>query len=284
MQIQKVAVVGAGAMGRQIALNAAIYGYDTKLTDSYENVREDVKKWAEEYLAGRIAKGRMSAEKVAEIKTRFHVVDSTKEAVCDADLVIEAVIEREDVKQAVFREISEYVPEGAILTTNSSRMPSSKFAKCVKDPSKLANTHYNNPALVMKAVEIQMNPFTSEETAQTLKEFMEKNGKTPIMIRKEIDGMVVSRILHGINEEALYLVENGYCSIEDVDHACEEGLHHPMGPFRLMDLTGVDLNFHIRDNVYKATGEKPVGYDLFKSYYEKGRFGKKVGHGFYDYE
>ncbi len=284
MEIKKVAVIGGGAMGRQIALNAAVYGYETKVTDAIPAVREAVKAWADEYLAGRIAKGRMTEEKVAGIKKIFSVVDTTEEAVKDADLVIEAVVERMDIKQLVFTEISKYAPEGAILTTNSSRMPSSLFAGCVKDPSRLANTHYNNPALVMKAVEIQMNPQTSEETAETLKQFMIANGKTPIMVRKEIDGMVVSRILHGINEEALYLVENGYCDIEDVDNACQEGLHHPMGPFRLMDLTGLDLNLDIRERVYKETGVKPVGYDLIKSYVDKGRFGKKVGKGFYDYE
>lgn len=284
MEIKKVAVIGGGVMGRQIALNAAISGFETKVSDAAEAVREAVRNWAESYLEGRIAKGRMSREQVQEIKSRFSVAETTAEAVRDADLVIEAVLEREDIKKEVFREISRYAPKGAILTTNSSRMPSSVFIDCVPDPGRLANTHYNNPALVMKAVEIQQNEFTTEETAETLADFMRKNGKIPIRIRKEIDGMAVSRILHAINEEALLLVEGGYCTIEDVDNACTAGLNHPMGPFRLMDLTGLDLNFDIRDNEYKRTGVKPTGYDLFKSYVEKGRFGKKTGHGFYDYE
>ncbi len=284
MEIRKVAVIGGGVMGRQIALNAAISGFETKVSDAAEAVREAVRNWAESYLEGRIAKGRMSHGQVQEIKERFSVAETTAEAVRDADLVIEAVLEREDIKKEVFREISRYAPEGAILTTNSSRMPSSLFIDCVPDPGRLANTHYNNPALVMKAVEIQQNEFTTEETAEALADFMRKNGKIPIRIRKEIDGMAVSRILHAINEEALLLVEGGYCTIEDVDNACTAGLNHPMGPFRLMDLTGLDLNFDIRDNEYKRTGVKPTGYDLFKSYVEKGRFGKKTGHGFYDYE
>ena len=284
MEIQKVAVIGGGVMGRQIALNAAISGYETKVTDVLEAVRDAIREWAETYLAGRIAKGRMSEEQVAGVKKRFSVAETIEEAVRDADLVIEAVVEREDIKKEVFREISRYAPEGAILTTNSSRMPSSTFMDCVKDPGRLANTHYNNPALVMKAVEIQQNERTTEETAEALVDFMKKNGKTPIRIRKEIDGLAVSRILHAINEEALHLVEGGYCSIEDVDNACTAGLNHPMGPFRLMDLTGLDLNLDIRENEYKRTGIKPVGYDLFKSYVEQGRLGKKTGHGFYDYE
>ncbi len=284
MDINRVAVIGSGTMGRQIALNAALSGYYTTLTDSYEAARRSAAGWADQYLAGRIEKGRLTQQQVADAKNRFVITDSLQEAVKNADLVIEAVVEQEDVKKEVFREISLFVPKDAILTTNSSRMPSSLFLDCVNDPSRLANMHYNNPALVMKGVEIQQNPETSEDTVESLLVFAKKCGKTPIRIRKEIDGLVCSRFVHAINEEALYLVENGYCSIEDVDNACTAGLNHPMGPFRLMDLTGLDLNFDIRNNEYLRTGIKPIGYDLFKSYVEKGRTGKKSGHGFYDYE
>ena len=284
MTINNVAVVGGGLMGRQIALNAAICGYVVKVTDSIADVRANVEAWKEEYLNGRIAKGRMSAEQVNDIKSRFAVVDGIEAAVCDADLVIEAVVEREDVKKAVFREVCKFAPAQAILATNSSRMPSSNFADSVTDPSKLANMHYNNPALVMKAVEVQQNEQTSEDTVQSLLEFCRKNGKVPIRVRKEIEGLPVSRILHAINEEALFLVEHGYCDVEDVDNACTAGLNHPMGPFRLMDFTGLDLNLDIRENEFKMTGSKPLGYDLFKSYVDQGRLGRKVKKGFYDYD
>ena len=118
MEIRKVAVIGGGLMGRQIALNASISGYETKVTDSIEAVRTAVESWKEDYLAGRIAKGRMTKEQVAEIKSRFSVVENIQNAVCDADLVIEAVVEREDVKKAVFKEVSQYAPAKAIIATN----------------------------------------------------------------------------------------------------------------------------------------------------------------------
>lgn len=283
MEIRNVAVVGGGLMGRQIAMNTAIYPYEVYLADSNPAVLDSVRQWAEEYLAGRIAKGRMSEEQVAGIKARFHVVDSVEEAVKDADLVIEAVVERVDVKTALLQQVAQLVRPDTIIATNSSRMVSSMFVDVVPNPSRLCNLHYFNPALVMKLTEVVCGEHTSEETVQAMCEFSVATGKKPVTVNKEIDGFIVNRILNAINREARWLVENGYCSYEDLDIACENGLNHPMGPFRLNDLTGIDLTYDILKRTMDETGEKPAGFDLIKGFYDKGYYGKKSGRGFYDY-
>lgn len=283
MNISKVTVIGGGLMGRQIALNTAIYPFEVVLVDSNPAVLEAVKQWQEEYLAGRIAKGRMSGEQVQGIKSRFRVVASLEEALQDADLVIEAIVEQEDAKHTLLKQVSAMVHPDTIIVTNSSQMVSSLFKDDVSNPGRLANMHYFNPALVMKLVEVVQGEHVSDETAETLMEFCRTTGKKPILIRKEIDGFVVNRILGAIYREAHFLVESGYCTPQEIDIACENGLNHPMGPYRLNDLTGIDLSYDIMSREYAETGKKPQGYDIIKELYDKGYYGKKSGHGFYDY-
>ncbi len=284
MEITTVSVIGGGLMGRQIALNNAKYGFVSFLTDVSEDVCENARVWAEEYLAGRIAKGRMTEEEVAGIKSRFIVTSSLEDAVKDADLVIEAIFENEDAKHDIFRKLNQLCRKDTILATNSSAMVSSIFAGDVDDPSRLANLHYFNPALVMELTEVVKGEHTSEETAQALMAFSRATGKHPILLRKEVEKFVVNRIITAIANEAYWLVENGYCTPQDVDIACEKGAGHKMGPFRSKDLTGIDRNFLMMQAQYDKTGEKPVGYDLLKEQYDQGRYGRKTGHGFYDYE
>ena len=284
MNIKKVCVIGGGLMGRQIALNTAIYPFDVTIYDANPAVLEDVAKWKDEYLSGRIAKGRMTEEQVAAISSRFTVCRTMEEALKDADLVIEAIIENKEIKEAVFRQVSDLVRHDTIIATNSSRMASSLFAHCVANPRCLANLHYFNPALVMRLVEVVQGEHCSDETAQALYDFAIATGKEPIWLKKEVEGFVVNRILQAIKQEARWLVENGYCTPQEVDTACEKGLNHPMGPFRLEDFSGIDLTYNIMQRKIEQTGEIPVGYKLIKSYYDKGWYGKKSGRGFYDYE
>ncbi len=282
--LKKVCVVGGGLMGRQIALNTAIYGYEVSLYDSVPEVMDKVNAWAKEYMDGRIAKGRMTLDEVNGALSRFNTETVLEEAVKGAQLVIEAIIEDKEIKKAFFTKLDAILEEDAIVATNSSYMVSSLFSDCLKDPSRLANFHYFNPALVMKLVEVVQGDHTSDETVVFLMEFARRTGKTPIHITKEIDGFVVNRILRVIKDEAFSLVSAGICTPREVDLGVELGLGHPMGPFRLNDLTGIDLTYHLYERRLKETGEKPAGYDIIKAKYEAGEWGRKTGKGFYEYE
>lgn len=283
-KIEKICVVGGGLMGRQIALCAAIYGFQATVYDLKPEVVEAVKVWEEDYLAGRIAKGRMTEEQVAGIKSRFSVVGDLAEAVQGVDCVIEAIVEIEDVKKKFFRQLDEVIGEDVIVCTNSSYMISSTFVDCLRNPSRLCNMHFYNPALVMKFVEVVQGPHTSEETARAAYEFCLAIEKKPIWQKKEIAGFAGNYLISGLAERAKYLVENGYCTPQEVDTALEFGFNHKMGYFRMQDLTGIDLCFNTMKANYEKTGVKPDMFDTYEQMVKEGRLGRKTGHGFYDYE
>lgn len=282
--IKKVCVIGAGLMGRQIALNTAIHGYEVYLTDAFSETLEKVKVWSKEYLEGRVAKGRLTEEEARKAADNFKVVNTLEEAAKDADLVIEAIIEERKAKEKLFADLDKLVRSDTILATNSSYMVSSLFVDFVSNPERLANLHYFNPALVMKLTEVVQGEHTSKETVDVLMEFSRKTGKDPIWVKKEIDGFIANRILRAISFEAFSLLEKGIASPEDIDTAVEKGLNHPMGPFRLQDLTGVDLSYLSAQRILDETGVKRPGYDILKSKYEAGEYGKKVGKGWYEYK
>lgn len=282
--IKNVVVIGAGRMGRQIAMNTAIHGYQVVLHDSAQRVLQDAAAWAEDYLAGRVAKGRMTQEQTDQIKGRLSFCEGLEQAVACADLVIEAVVEVEEIKRDLLRRVSDLVREDTIIATNSSFMVSSVFADTVSHPERMANLHFFNPALVLKLTEVVRGEHTAQSTVDALMEFSRNTGKKPVLVQKEIDGFVANRLLNACKNEALFLVENGYCTFEDIDNACKNGLGHPMGQFELMDVTGVDTTYYRMVRDIERTGKEPVGYQLIKKMFDENRLGKKTGHGFYDYE
>ena len=282
--VKNIYVVGAGVMGHQIAILCAIRGYKTTCTDINEDILRKAEEFAHSYLSDRVAKGKLT-EKEAETARRNLVFTSdVKEAAREADYVIEAVIESMEVKRRLFAELDRLAPEHAILSTNSSRIVSSLIADVTRRPSKVLNLHFNNPALVMKLVEVVQGPHVSDETAQISMALCSKLDKVAILIRKEVEGFCVGRIIGTIIKEALWMYEMGVASPEDIDKACVYGAGHPMGPFRLMDLTGIDLEYVMKKEKFMRTGnpaDLPSPGIVEK--YVQGNLGEKSGQGWYKY-
>ncbi len=282
--IKNICVVGAGNMGHQIALLCAIHGYKTICTDVVPEILKKAEKFADTYLPGRVEKGKMTKEVAAAARKNISFTPSLKEAAKDADFVIEAVLEILDVKRKLFAELDQVAPPRAILATNSSYLVSSLIADVTKRPSKVVNMHFFNPALVMKLVEVVKGPPVSDETAQVTFDLSKKLEKEPVMVLKEVEGFLLNRIIKVIAREALWMLEMGIATFEDIDKACIYGAGHPMGPFRLMDLTGIDLNYIMNLDRFRRTGEREdLPSPSVVERYLKGNYGEKTGKGWYDY-
>jgi 3-hydroxybutyryl-CoA dehydrogenase len=284
MDIHTIAVIGAGNMGHQIALSAAINGFYVKCTDTNAAVLEKATKFAGDYLTERVSKGKLTEAEANNARTNIAFVSTIEEAAGDADLVIEAIAEKLALKRQVFTLLDKLCPAHTILATNSSYMVSSKIADATSRPAKVCNMHFFNPALVMKLVEVVKGPHVSDETVEAVMAAAKKMGKTPVLLNKEIYGFLVNRFLQATRQEALKLLDLGIASHEDIDTAVMNGLGYPMGPFQLLDLTGVDLAYHVSMEKYRESGDpadRPSPTIVEK--FTKGEWGKKTGKGFYNY-
>jgi 3-hydroxybutyryl-CoA dehydrogenase len=282
--IKKISVVGAGNMGHQISLLCAIHGYKTTCTDIAPDILKKAEKFADTYLPGRVEKGKMTKEVAESVRKNISFTLDLKEAVREADYVIEAAVEVLEVKRKVFADLDRLSPPQAILATNSSYLVSSLVADATKRPSKVVNMHFFNPALVMKLVEVVKGPHVSDETAKVTMDLSEKLEKIPVLLKKEVEGFLLNRIFRVIGREALWMLEMGIASLEDIDKACVYGAGHPMGPFRLMDLTGIDLNYIRSMERFRETGDRAdLPSPSVVERYMKGNYGEKTGKGWYDY-
>ena len=281
---KKVGFIGAGNMGHQIAMLCAIHGYKTVCTDINAKILKKAENFADTYLAGRVEKERLTEAQAMAARDRISFTPSMEESVKDADYVIEAVLEVLDLKRKVFADLDKMAPPHAILATNSSAIISSKIAGATKRPQKVLNVHFFNPALVMKLVEVVQGPHVSDETRIITMALCEKLDKVPVHLKKEVNGFLLNRIFGAITREALWLLEMGVASMEDIDKAQVYGAGHPMGTFRLMDLTGIDLTYTMGMEAFRETGDtRHLPSPSVVEKYVKGEYGQKTDKEWYDY-
>lgn len=285
LQIQKVAVLGAGLMGNQIAMQIAIHGYPVICYDISGEMVAKAADFSRNWFHGRVEKGKMSAEEAAGIQERLEFTTDAKAAATDADIVVEAVSDLVNVKKAALANFDQYTPAHCIYASNSSYIVSSRFADAVKDPSRVLNVHFFNPALAMKIVEVVKGPHVSKEAYETAFAFVESIGKTPVAIDKEIYGFVVNRIFSALTREACYLVDLGIATPENIDRAVKGALGHAMGPLETLDMTGIDLEYNVYMERFRTSGDKAdLPAACLTERYARGEYGRKSGKGFYTYD
>ena len=282
--LEKIAVIGAGTMGRGIAQSAATSGFRVRIVDADEAALARGTAAIADVLATLVEKGKLpAAERVAAL-ARLAAAGSIREGVADADLVVEAVPEDLELKRRLFREIDDAAPPHAILATNTSSLPVGKIASATRRPGACLGMHFFNPVPVMPLLEIVRAEQTVEPTVAAAIEVARRLGKEPIVVR-DAPGFATSRLGVLLGLEAIRMLEQGVASAEDIDKAMTLGYRHPMGPLRLTDLVGLDVRLAIAEHLHRELGSDAFSPpDLLRRMVAEGRLGKKTGEGFYRWE
>lgn len=279
---EKLAVVGAGTMGSQIALQTAYSGlYEIVLIDSSPEQLVKAREQNEKLVWRGVEKGRLTADRAQTALDRIQPATDL-EALSGAGMVIEAVFEDLGAKQGVWRQLNLHAPPEAVLASNSSTIAISRLAEQTDRPEQCCNMHFFHPVTVMELCEVVRGPRTADQTVDTAVEFVRSIGRVPVVMNKEIHGFIVNRILFAAAEEALHLLEEGYASAEDIDVAVKKGLNWPMGPFELLDFSGLDIFYGALEDRRKLEGG-PGAPTVLKEMVERGELGRKTGRGFHDY-
>ncbi len=282
LEPKHVLVVGGGTMGQGIALACALAGHACTISD-LPPALPGVRAGLETFLDGRAAKGKLSPAEHGAVKARLRVEEGLA-AAAGADVVIEAIVERLEAKQALFAELGARARPGALLCSNTSSLPITRIAAAAKDPAAVLGLHFFNPATVMPLVEVVRTGATTGAALDAALAFVRSLGKRSVVV-KDTPGFVVNRVARSFPLEALRIVTEGIASHEAVDRIMRLGAGFKMGPFELVDLVGVDVNLAVTQSVYRAFFDEPrfrpsiVQQELV----DAGRLGRKTGRGFYAY-
>ncbi|MFF7156312.1 3-hydroxybutyryl-CoA dehydrogenase [Streptomyces sp. NPDC008139] len=280
---KKLAVVGAGLMGSGIAQVSAQAGYDVVLRDvtdaalkrGTDGIRASYEKF--------VSKGKLDAADAEAALARI-TATTDLDAAADADIVVEAVFERIEVKQEIFRALDTIVRDDAVLASNTSAIPITKIAAVTRNPERVVGTHFFSPVPLMSLCELVRGYKTSDATLERARAFAEEIGKTCVVVNRDVAGFVTTRLISALVVEAVKLYESGVASAEDIDIACKLGFGHAMGPLATADLTGVDILLHAAGNIYtESQDEKFAPPEIMRRMVDAGDLGRKSGKGFYSY-
>lgn len=280
--MQNIFVVGAGTMGLDIAQVFAKAGLTVVVRDISDAIIENAKKKMDANIAKLVSKGKMTEDEAAALLARVSYTVAMDPAK-DADLVLEAIIERFDLKKSVFQELDALCKPECIFCSNTSSISITEMAAVSGRPDRFIGMHFFNPATVMKLIEITRSLTSSDETFRAVYELSERIGKQPIEVQ-DSPGFVVNRILVPMMNEAAFVLSEGVASAEDIDRAMQLGANHPMGPLHLADLVGLDVVLYICDVMYNETHDpKFRACYLLRKMVRAGKLGRKSGEGFFKY-
>jgi len=281
-EVRTIAVIGAGIMGRGIAHVAALGGYRTILEDLVPEALRKAESEIKTNLDKAVELNKVSSADANATLSRLEYAGSVDEAAREADLVIEAVPEEMESKIEIFTLLDKICRPGTILASNTSSLSITEIARVTFRASKCVGMHFFNPVHKMKLIEVVRAVETDDETIAAVSAVGRRMGKEVVVI-KESHGFITSRINAMIGNEAFYMLQEGIASAADIDKALKLGLNHPMGPFELVDLVGLDTRLHILEYLHRTLGEKYRPAPLLAQYVKEGRLGRKSGRGVYEY-
>jgi 3-hydroxybutyryl-CoA dehydrogenase len=285
MEIKTIGVLGAGTMGNGIAQVAAQAGFNVVMRDIEDRFVQGGLKNIDKFLAKSVEKGKMTADQKNAVMGR--IKGTTKlEDMKACEFIVEAVLEVMDLKKEVFKTLDEMCGPETILSTNTSSMSITEIATATKRPDKVVGMHFFNPVPLMKLVEVVRGHFTSDATVAICMDAVKKLGKEGVEVKKDVPAFIVNRLMIPHFIEAMTLLEEGVASKEDIDKAAKLGLNYPMGPFELMDLTGLDINLNVNEYLRKElkAETKWQSSHTLKNLVKAGRLGRKTGAGWYEYK
>jgi 3-hydroxybutyryl-CoA dehydrogenase len=280
--IRVVTVLGAGTMGHGVAHAAMLAGYETRLYDVSDAQLQKASAQIDGILKKAVELGKLAAADVGGILRRLTTTSDLAAALAETEFVIEAAPERIDLKLKLFAEIERLAPASAVIGSNTSALSITEMAGSLKNPSRVGGMHFFNPVQKMKLIEIVRALESSSETIDAIERVSRAMGKETVLVR-ESPGFITSRVNVTIGNEAFYMLLEGVASARDIDKALKLGLNHPMGPFELTDLVGLDTRLSVLEYLHRSLGEKYRPCPLLVQYVKAGRLGKKVGKGVYEY-